>query len=81
MHFCFVDTLIPQFLTDIPVNSLPLEIVHLHVRFGTLNSRIKDYWWHLWVGGGRRYLGHDIRVKFIAVDFPKVPFQILHCPE
>ena len=50
VHVCFVDILLPQFLTDSLFNSLLSKVGRLHVRFGTLNTRVRDDCWHLWVG-------------------------------
>ena len=55
----FVDILIPQFLTDSLVNSIIFKVGHLHVRFWTLHDCVRGDCWHLWIGEGLQYLGHD----------------------
>ena len=80
MHVCFVEILLPQFLTNILANTLLFEVGHLHVRFGTLDTRIRDNFWHLCVGEGSWCLGHDGWLTVISVGCPKVPLQLLHCP-
>ena len=80
LHVCFVYILIPQFLTDSPVNSLLFEVGNLHVRFGTLGARGRDDFWNIWVGEGSQCIGHDGWLTAIAVGFPKVMLRLLHLP-
>ena len=42
VHVCFVDILLPQFLTDGLINTLIFEVGHLHARFGMLGARGRD---------------------------------------
>ena len=59
MHVHLIDILIHQFLMDGLVNTICFEVGHLYVYFGTLNACVRDDCWHIWIGEGRRCLGHD----------------------
>ena len=65
---------------DILVDVILFEVGHLCVSFGTLDSRVWDDCWNLRFGEGCWCLGHDGWLIDIAVDLPKIPLQLLHCP-
>ena len=81
VHVCFLHILLPQFLTDGLVNIIIFEVGRVYFRFGTLDARVRDGFWHLWIGEGSRCLGHDGLLTGITVGFPKVMLQILHFPD
>ena len=62
------------------VNTLTLELGHIRIRFGTFGACGRDGYYHIWIGGGSRFLGHYGWLTAIAVGFPKISFHILHCP-
>ena len=43
MNVCFVDIILPQFLTDIIVNTIILEVGYPHARFETLDELVRNY--------------------------------------
>ena len=61
-------------------NILLFEVCHICVCIGTLDARVRNDSWHIWVREGCRCLGHDGWLIDIAVDRPKIPLQLLHCP-
>ena len=42
VHVYFVDILLPHFLMDILINSLIFKVGHLHVRFGMIDTLVRD---------------------------------------
>ena len=80
MNVCFVDILNLQFLMNILINTILLEVDHLHVYFGTHDTRVRYDCWHIWVREGRWCLRHNVWFTAITVGLLKVPIQILHRP-
>ena len=78
VHVGFIHILIPQFLTDGLVNVIILEVGHLCIRLGMIDTCVRDDCWHLWFGEGLRCLGHDSWLTAIAVGRPKIILQLLH---
>ena len=81
VHVGFIYIFLPQFLTDSLIDVLLFEVCHLYVSFGTLGASVRHDVWNLWVGEGRRCIGHDIWMKAIAVRCAQISFQFLHLPE
>ena len=79
VHVSFIHILLPQLLMYSLVNVILLEIDHLCVRLGMLDTRVRDDCWYLWVGGGFWCLSHYFWLTSIAIGRPKILFQILHC--
>ena len=80
VHVSFIHTLIPQFLIDGLVNILIFEEGNLCIHLGILDDRVRDDFWHLWVGGGFQCLSYDVWLEYIYVGCPKLPIQLLHHP-
>ena len=47
VHLCFVDILIPQFMTDNLINNILIKVGHLHVYFGMIEDHVKDDCWYI----------------------------------
>ena len=68
----FIHILLPQFLTDGLVNVLLFEVGNFCVYLGTHNARVGGDCWHLWVGEGCQYLGHDGWLTATSVFYPNI---------
>ena len=79
VHVSYIHIFLPQFLTDGLATVTLFVVGHLWVRLGTLDTRFRDYFWHLWVGEDFWCLGHDGWLTAIAVVCPNIPLHLLHC--
>ena len=80
LHVGFIHIFLPQFLTDGLVNVLLLQVGHLCVSLGKLNTHARDHCWHPRVGEGIRCLGRDGWLADINVGCSNALLQLLHRP-
>ena len=80
VHVSFVKNLFPQFLMVGLINVLLLEVYHLCVCIGFLDTCFRDGCWHIWVREVFQCLCNDGLLTAIYVGRPNIPLQLLHCP-
>ena len=78
VHVSFIKIILLQFLVDGLYSFLFFKLGHICVRLGTLDTRVKDDCWNIWVGDGFRCLGHDVWLTYITIGCPKISINILH---
>ena len=81
VHVSFIHIIINEFLTDSPINILLSELRNLCVYPGTIIARVRDDYWHLWVGEGLQCLGHYVWLADIDVGHPKILLQLIQFTE
>ena len=80
MHVGFIFIFIPQFLMDGLIGVLLFNMGHFGVSFGVLGSIVCHDSWNILLVEGIRFLGGDLRLKYIAVCCTQILSQFLHRP-